>query len=97
MYGLLAIKGAFNDKPVFTELCHVMVQAYLQKEKDTGKQNLKYPEEFTNFLVILASFSNRVLDLFRQNLEGRSIQNIRYFINLINEFYFNFYYSQTSI
>ena len=81
-----AMKGAFNDKPVFTGLCHVMVQAYLRKEKDTGRQNLKYPEEFTNFLVILASFSNRALDLFRQNLEGRSIQNIRYFINLINEF-----------
>ncbi|PKK59329.1 hypothetical protein RhiirC2_871301 [Rhizophagus irregularis] len=72
-----AIKGAFNDKPVFTGLCHIMVQAYLRKEKDMGKQNSKYSEEFTNFLVILASFSNRALDLFRQNLEGRSIQNIR--------------------
>ncbi|RGB21762.1 hypothetical protein C1646_777304 [Rhizophagus diaphanus] len=49
-----------------------MVQAYLRKEKDMGKQNSKYSEEFTNFLVILASFSNRALDLFRQNLEGRN-------------------------
>ncbi|PKK59114.1 hypothetical protein RhiirC2_795301 [Rhizophagus irregularis] len=48
-----AINGAFNDKPVFTRLCHVMVQAYLQKEKGSGLQNLKYSEEFTNFLVIL--------------------------------------------
>ena len=24
-----AMKGAFNDKPVFTGLCHIMVQAYL--------------------------------------------------------------------
>lgn len=81
-----AMKGAFNDKPVFTGLCHIMVQAYLRKEKDAGRQNLKYSEEFTNFLVILASISNRALDLFRQNLEGRCIQNIRYFENLINEF-----------
>jgi hypothetical protein len=24
-----AIKGVFNDKPVFTRLCYIMVQAYL--------------------------------------------------------------------
>lgn len=72
-----AMEGAFNDKPIFTELCHVMVQAYLRKEKGSGRQNLKYPEEFTSFLVILGSFSNWALDLFRQNLEGRTIQSIR--------------------
>ncbi|PKB98260.1 hypothetical protein RhiirA5_431673 [Rhizophagus irregularis] len=33
--------------------------------------------EFTNFLVILGSISPRALDLFRQNLAGRSIQSIR--------------------
>ena len=65
-----AMRGVFNDKPVFTGLCHVMVQAYLRKENSFGIQNLKYSEEFTNFLVILASFSNQALDLFRQNLEG---------------------------
>ncbi|PKB97973.1 hypothetical protein RhiirA5_432167 [Rhizophagus irregularis] len=72
-----AMRGVFNDKPVFTGLCHVMVQACLRKENSLGMQNLKYSEEFTNFLVILASFSNWALELFRQNLEGRTIQNIR--------------------
>lgn len=61
------MKGAFNDKPIFAGLCHVMIQAYLRKEKSSGRQNLKYSEEFTSFLVILGSFSNRALDLFRQN------------------------------
>ncbi|RGB37430.1 hypothetical protein C1646_756961 [Rhizophagus diaphanus] len=32
---------------------------------------------FTNFLIILGSLSIRALDLFCQNLEGRTIQNIR--------------------
>lgn len=73
-----AINGAFNDKPVFTGLCHVMVQAYLRKEKGSGLQNLKYSEEFTNFLVILGSYSSQALNIFRQNLEGRTIQSIRY-------------------
>ena len=52
------MKGVFNDKPVFTGLCHIMVQAYLWKENSLDTQNLKYSEEFTNFLVILASLSN---------------------------------------
>ncbi|RGB23728.1 hypothetical protein C1646_774089 [Rhizophagus diaphanus] len=42
-----------------------------RKIKNKGKQNIKYSEEFTNFLVILEDFSTRALDLFRQNLEGR--------------------------
>ncbi|RGB22902.1 hypothetical protein C1646_775341 [Rhizophagus diaphanus] len=49
-----AHKGAFKEKPVFTELCEVMIQAAIR------------------------SFSTRAFDLFRQNLEGRTIQNIRY-------------------
>ena len=35
-------------------------------------------DEFTSFLVILGGISARALDLFRQNLEGRTIQSIRY-------------------
>ncbi|PKB95443.1 hypothetical protein RhiirA5_436718 [Rhizophagus irregularis] len=54
-----------------------MVQAYLQKENGSGLQNLKYSEEFTNFLVILGSYSSQALNIFQQNLEGRAIQNIR--------------------
>ncbi|GBC00434.1 hypothetical protein RclHR1_38560001 [Rhizophagus clarus] len=38
---------------------------------------MKYSDEFTNFLVILGGFSSRALDLFRQNLEGRTIQSIQ--------------------
>ncbi|PKK49500.1 hypothetical protein RhiirC2_803457, partial [Rhizophagus irregularis] len=32
---------------------------------------------FTNFLIILGSFSTRALNFFCQNLEGCTIQNIR--------------------
>ena len=73
-----ATNGALKEKPVFTELCEVMVQAAICKDNNKGKQNIQYNEDFTNFLIILGSFSTRALDLFRQNLEGRTIQNIRY-------------------
>ena len=73
-----AIKGSFQDAPVFTGLCEVMSDAAERKFKNQTKKNMKYSEEFTNFLVILGGFSIRALDLFRQNLEGRSIQSIRY-------------------
>ncbi|CAB4482434.1 unnamed protein product [Rhizophagus irregularis] len=72
-----ATNDAFKEKPVFTGLCEVMVQAAIRKDNNKGKQNIQYNEDFTNFLIILESFSTRVLDLFRQNLEGRTIQNIR--------------------
>ncbi|EXX74213.1 hypothetical protein RirG_053190 [Rhizophagus irregularis DAOM 197198w] len=54
-----------------------MVQAAIRKDNNKGKQNIQYNEDFTNFLIILESFNTRALDLFRQNLEGRTIQNIR--------------------
>jgi len=73
-----AMKGVFNDVPVFKGLCEVMNDIAERKLKNKGKQNMKYSEEFTNFLIILKSFSNHVLDLFWQNLEGRSLQSIRY-------------------
>ncbi|POG69476.1 hypothetical protein GLOIN_2v1427013, partial [Rhizophagus irregularis DAOM 181602=DAOM 197198] len=72
-----ALKGAFKDTPVFTGLCEVMGNAIERKMKNKSKRNLKYSEEFTSFLVILRGFSTRALDLFRQNLEGRTIQSIR--------------------
>jgi len=74
-----AIKGAFEDTPVFIGLCKVMNEAAERKAKNKGKQNMKYNEEFTNFLVLLGSISSRALDLFRQNLEGRGIQSLRYY------------------
>ncbi|EXX60238.1 hypothetical protein RirG_181750 [Rhizophagus irregularis DAOM 197198w] len=54
-----------------------MTQVASKKEKNKGKQNLKYSEEFKNFLIVLGTFSPRALNLFRQNLEGLTIQNIR--------------------
>lgn len=72
------IQGAFDKKPVFEGLCSIMLQASVRKEKNISKRNLKYTEEFKNFLVILGTFSPRVLNLFRQNLEGLTIQSIRY-------------------
>ncbi|RGB31607.1 hypothetical protein C1646_763854 [Rhizophagus diaphanus] len=72
-----ALKGAFKDTPVFTGLCEVMGNAIERKLKNKSKTNLKYSDEFTSFLVILEGFSSRALDLFRQNLEGRTIQSIR--------------------
>ena len=77
-----ANNGAFKEKPVFIGLCEVMLQAAICKDNNKGKQNIQYNEDFTNFLIVLGSFSTRALDLFRQNLEGRTIQNIRYFIYL---------------
>ncbi len=38
---------------------------------------MKYNKEFTNFLILLKSFSFRVLDLFHQNLERRGIQSLK--------------------
>lgn len=77
-----AIKGAFKDMPVFTGLCEVMGNAIERKINNKSKRNLKYSEEFTNFLTILGGISSRALELFRQNLEGRSLQSIR-LVNLI--------------
>ncbi|CAB4438552.1 unnamed protein product [Rhizophagus irregularis] len=72
-----AIHSVFNEKPVFEGLCKIMVQAAIRKDNNKGKQNFKYNEELTNFFIILGSFSTRALNIFRQNLEGRTIQNIR--------------------
>ncbi|EXX71932.1 hypothetical protein RirG_074070 [Rhizophagus irregularis DAOM 197198w] len=72
-----ALKGAFKDKPIFTGLCEVMGDAIERKMKNKSKRNLKYSDEFTSFLTILGGISSRALDLFRQNLEGRTIQSIR--------------------
>jgi hypothetical protein len=74
-----------------------MSNAIERKLKNKCKKNLKYNDEFTSFLVILGGFSSRALDLFRQNLEGRTIQSIRYIIydiifKLIYKFLFIFIY-----
>ena len=61
-----------------------------RKAKNKGKQNMKYSEEFTNFLVLLGSVSSKALDLFRQNLKERGIQLLRY-IKILFYFIFKIY------
>jgi hypothetical protein len=73
-----ASQGAFNKRPVFKGLCQIMLQVAKSSKGNKGKQGLRYPTEFTNFLVILGSISPKSLDLFRQNLEGQSLRSIRY-------------------
>ncbi|CAG8578144.1 13189_t:CDS:2, partial [Gigaspora margarita] len=60
-----AINRAFKDLPIFLGLCKMIT-------RNKAKQNIKYNEAFTNFLVILGSISPRALDLFHQNLEGKN-------------------------
>ncbi|CAI2193611.1 15542_t:CDS:2, partial [Funneliformis geosporum] len=70
-----AIKDAFKDMPVFTGLCEVMGNAIERKIKNKSKKNLKYSDEFTDFLTILGGISSRALELFRQNLEVSTKSN----------------------
>ncbi len=59
-----ASQGAFNKKPVFKDLCQIMLQVANVLEVNKGKQDLYYSNKFTNFLVILGSISSKLLDLF---------------------------------
>ena len=54
-----------------------MGNAIERKMKNKSKRNLKYSDEFTSFLTIMGGISSRTLDLFQQNLEGRTIQLLR--------------------
>jgi hypothetical protein len=54
-----------------------MLQATEREEDNKGIQNLKYLNEFLDFLVILGSISLKTLDLFHQNLTGMTIRTIR--------------------
>ncbi|RHZ46483.1 hypothetical protein Glove_620g12 [Diversispora epigaea] len=71
------LNGAFDNVDTFKGLCAVICQVINRKEEGKEMRNLQYSEEFTNFLIVLGTISPRVLELFRQNLVGRSIQNIR--------------------
>ena len=55
-----------------------MLQVSKVSKVNKGKQGLRYSTEFINFLVIFESISLKSLELFRQNLERLSLQNIRY-------------------
>ena len=71
------LKGVFTNSETFKGLCSIMCQIADRKEKNMKIQNLKYSEEFTDFLIVLGTISPCALDLFRQNLAGRGIQSIR--------------------
>ncbi|CAG8509037.1 6911_t:CDS:2, partial [Scutellospora calospora] len=70
--------SAFHKKRAFEGLCEVMVEIAKRHEAGKGLQNLTYLEKFSDFISILASLSPRAYNLFRQNLAGKTIQNIRY-------------------
>ncbi|PKC07797.1 hypothetical protein RhiirA5_417714 [Rhizophagus irregularis] len=72
-----AADGAFDQKPVFKGLCYIMLQTTEREEDNKGIQNLKYSNEFLDFLVILGSISLKALDLFCQNLAGMTIRTIK--------------------
>jgi hypothetical protein len=38
-----------------------------------GLQNIRYPEQFSNFLTILASSSPHTYAIFQKNFAGRTI------------------------
>ncbi|PKC03807.1 hypothetical protein RhiirA5_379876 [Rhizophagus irregularis] len=42
-----------------------------------GLQNIRYPEQISNFLTVLASSSPQTYAIFQKNLAGRTIRNIR--------------------
>ena len=54
-----------------------MLQAAEREKKNKGIQNLKYLDEFLDFLTVLGNVSLKALDLFRQNLAGTTIHTIR--------------------
>ncbi|CAG8854966.1 7677_t:CDS:2, partial [Gigaspora margarita] len=51
----LGQKGSFHNKKIFEGLCQIMVQIADREQDDKGLQNLKYSDQFFDFLVILAS------------------------------------------
>ncbi|CAG8838223.1 26758_t:CDS:2, partial [Gigaspora margarita] len=69
--------GGFSNRKVFESLYNIMVQITDREQRNKGLQNLKYSDQFSDFIVILASLSPQAYNVFRQNLAGRAIQNIR--------------------
>ncbi|CAG8805380.1 14494_t:CDS:10, partial [Gigaspora margarita] len=56
------VQGAFNKKPVFEGLCNIMLQAVIRKEKNMSKRNLKYTDEFKNFLDYRSNSEDMLTD-----------------------------------
>ncbi len=70
-------QGVFKNKKVFEGLCKVMLEIADREQKNKGNQNLRYTENFANFTTILASLGTRGYEMFKQNLAGRTLRNIR--------------------
>uniref|UniRef100_U9TAK0 Uncharacterized protein n=1 Tax=Rhizophagus irregularis (strain DAOM 181602 / DAOM 197198 / MUCL 43194) TaxID=747089 RepID=U9TAK0_RHIID len=70
-------QGVFKNKKVFEGLCKVMLEIANREQNNKGNQNLQYTENFANFTTILASLGTRGYELFKQNLAGRTLRNIR--------------------
>ncbi|CAG8795430.1 9311_t:CDS:2, partial [Gigaspora rosea] len=62
--------GGFSNRKVFEGLCNIMVQITDREQRNKGLQNLKYSDQFSDFIVILASLSPQAYNVFRQNLAG---------------------------
>ncbi|RIA84771.1 hypothetical protein C1645_831811 [Glomus cerebriforme] len=54
-----------------------MLEIADHEQKNKGNQNLQYTENFANFTTILASLGTRGYEMFKQNLAGRTLRNIR--------------------
>ncbi|RGB27122.1 hypothetical protein C1646_769540 [Rhizophagus diaphanus] len=67
-------QGVFKNKKNFKELCKIMVEIVDCEQRNKGNQNL---ENFANFITILASFETRGYEMFKQNLTGQTLRNIR--------------------
>ncbi|GBC20966.2 hypothetical protein GLOIN_2v1787768 [Rhizophagus irregularis DAOM 181602=DAOM 197198] len=70
-------QGVFKNKKVFEGLCKVMLEIANREQNNKGNQNLQYTENFANFTTILALLGTRGYELFKQNLAGRTLRNIR--------------------
>jgi hypothetical protein len=70
-------QGVFKNKKVFEGFCKVMLELVNREQKNKGNQNLQYTENFANFTTILASLGTRGYKLFKQNLAGHTLRNIR--------------------
>ncbi|CAG8826621.1 16793_t:CDS:1, partial [Gigaspora margarita] len=51
-------------KKIFEKLCQVIVQVADCEQHKKELQNLKYSDQFSNFLVILANLSSQVYNIF---------------------------------
>ncbi|CAG8802160.1 23515_t:CDS:2 [Gigaspora margarita] len=57
--------GSFKNKKIFEDLCHIMVQIADHEQHKKGLQNLKYSDQFSDFLVILASLIKKLADTIK--------------------------------